>query len=369
LITDARLASYYRDSDPIYSSYRDSDPIYWELGSLSLDLRAHDTCTTMVPFSMVTTGGMDSLRTPVGVSRAEWAFAINLENALLNTSAINGWKLFWLVTVSISVGMVIAMATSNLSTGAGVSAMVQLSVRCSVPLLFLVFSASATQVLFPSPFSRWLLRNRKYLGLAFAAAMAWQALFILWLVIAYTDYYADEVYVLRDAIEGLIGYVFLLAMAVTSFSRTRKYLNPRQWRLLHLSGIYFLWAYAFSTYWWSLYYYSDPVLLDNVFYWSGFAAWALRATAWGKRRAQAAPGTDVAVAGVRGLRLAGFAVIAIGLCVVAFGTGWQRFAAETLYGYAFTTIPEMYLPFWPFEPFLPLALILGGVYLVTRYRG
>jgi hypothetical protein len=288
---------------------------------------------------------------------------------LLKTSAINAWKLFWLVTAPVSVGMVIGMATANLSTGAGVSAMVQLSVRCAVPLLFLVFAASSIQVLFPSPFSRWLLRNRKYLGLAFAAAMAWQALFILWLVTGYTEYYVDEVYVLRDVIEGVVGYAFLLAMTVTSFPRTRKYLKPRQWRLLHLSGIYFLWAYAFGTYWWALYYYSDPVLPDYVFYWSGFAAWALRATAWGKKRVIAAASAGAAMSGQQALRLAGVAVIAIGLGVVAFGTGWRRIAAEALYGYAFTTFPEKYLPFWPFEPFLPLAVILGGVYLITHYPG
>lgn len=288
---------------------------------------------------------------------------------MLRTSAINGWKLFWLVTAPISIGMVIAMATANLSTGADVSAMVQLSVRCAVPLLFLVFAASSIQRLFPGPFGRWLLRNRKYLGLAFAAAMAWQALFILWLVIGYTEYYVSEVYVLRDAIEGVVGYTFLLAMTVTSFQRTRKLLQPRQWRLLHLSGIYFLWAYAFSTYWWSLNYYSNPVLLDYVFYWMGFTSWALRAAAWAKKRAETETKSDVATHGKQALRLVGIAVAATGLGVVAFGTGWQRFAAEALYGYTFAAIPEKYLPFWPFEPFLPLAVILAGLYLFARYRG
>lgn len=36
--------------------------------------------------------------------------------------------------------------------------------------------------------------------------MAWQGLLILGLVIGHTEYYADKVYVLRDAIEGVIGY-------------------------------------------------------------------------------------------------------------------------------------------------------------------
>lgn len=60
--------------------------------------------------------------------------------------------------------------------------MIQLSVRLSVPWLFIAFVASSLHVVFPSTFSRWLLRNRKIIGLCFAAAMAWQLLFILWLV-------------------------------------------------------------------------------------------------------------------------------------------------------------------------------------------
>jgi hypothetical protein len=288
---------------------------------------------------------------------------------MVKPAAINGWKLFWLITAPISIGMVIALAAADLSSGAGVSTMVQLSVRCAVPLLFLVFAASSIQVLFPGHFGRWLLRNRKYLGLAFAAAMAWQALFILWLVLGYTEYYVAEVYVLRDVIEGVLGYTFLLAMTVTSFPRTRRHLKPRQWRLLHLSGIYFLWAYAFGTYWWELYYYPDPVLLDYVFYWSGLAAWALRAGAWGKKRAKGVAGVDVAESQRHAARLAGVALIAIGLAVAALGSGWQRIAAELLYGYTFTTMPELYLPFWPFEPFLPLAVILGGIWLITLYPG
>lgn len=290
-------------------------------------------------------------------------------NEMVKISAINGWKLFWLVTAPISILMIIAMAAADLSTGRGVSTLIQLSVRCAIPLLFTVFAASSIQVLFPGAFSRWLLRNRKYLGLAFAAAMAWQAVFILWLVIRHTEYYVEEVYVLRDVIEGVISYAFLLAMTVTSFPRTRKHLKPRHWRILHLTGIYSLWAYAFSTYWWEIYYYSNPVALDYVFYWSGLAAWALRSAAWGKKRVKAAAKTGSAQTNQPVFRFIGVALIGLGLAVATFGSEWNRIAAETLYGYTFTKIPEVYLPYWPFEPFLPLAVALGGVYLITRYPG
>jgi hypothetical protein len=53
----------------------------------------------------------------------------------------------------------------DLTTAEGVSSMIQLSVRCAVPWLFLAFSASSLQVVLPGSFSRWLLRNRRIPGL------------------------------------------------------------------------------------------------------------------------------------------------------------------------------------------------------------
>lgn len=205
---------------------------------------------------------------------------------ILKHKAINGWKLFWLITGPISVAMLIAMIGRDLSSGPGVSSMIQVSVRSAVPLLYLAFAASSIQVLFPGDFGRWMLRNRKFLGLCFAAAMAWQLFFILWMVTIHSDYYINEVYVLRDAIEGVVGYVFLIAMTITSFQFGRKLINAKQWKLLHKTGIYFLWAYAFSVYWWNLFYYSNPVGLDYVYCWAGFLAWAARAAAWQKKRRQ-----------------------------------------------------------------------------------
>lgn len=145
---------------------------------------------------------------------------------------INGWKLFWLITAPISLGMVLAMTRVDLSRAEGVSSMIQLSVRCAVPWLYLAFAASSVLVVFPRSFSRWLLRNRKFLGLCFAAAMAWQLFFILWLVGIHTDYYVNDVYVLSDVVEGVVGYALLTAMVLTSFKFGRSRLTPTQWRLL-----------------------------------------------------------------------------------------------------------------------------------------
>ena len=193
--------------------------------------------------------------------------------------------MFWLITIPVSLAMVLAMTRVDLSTAAGVSSMIQLSVRCAVPLLFVAFAASSLQVVFPGVFTRWVLRNRSYIGLCFAAAMGWQLSFILWLTGIHTDYYVNEVYVLSDVVEGVVGYALLIGMVLTSFKFGRSHLSPKQWKLLHKTGIYWLWIYAWSVYWFNLFYYEDSaVLIDYIYYWAGLLAWVMRMLAWSKKR-------------------------------------------------------------------------------------
>lgn len=143
--------------------------------------------------------------------------------------------------------------------------------------------AAVLTVLVPGNLSRWLMRNRRMIGLCFSAGMAWQLLFIVWLVFGHWDYYLAEAYSVYDLAEQVPGYILLIAMTVTSFGPGRRLLTPRQWRILHKGGIYFLWAVVWSTYWFELYYYDDIQLIDYVYYWAGFLAWMLRVAAWVRR--------------------------------------------------------------------------------------
>ena len=206
------------------------------------------------------------------------------ERMLLGNNASNGWNVFWLITVPTSLAIVVAMTTVDLSSARGVSSMIQFSVRCSVPWLYIAFAASSLAVLLPGPFTRWLLRNRRYIGLSFAAAMAWQLTFILWMLTGYWTYYIEEVYLFSDVVIQVPGYLLLFAMTVTSFWHWRKKLSAQQWRILHKGSIYFLWGTVWSTYWYELYYYNDIQLIDYVFYWAGLAALGLRVLAWSKKR-------------------------------------------------------------------------------------
>lgn len=56
-----------------------------------------------------------------------------------------------------------------------------------------------------------------------AVAMGWQAAFIFMMSNFFREYYFEEVFYLRDELEGSTGYIFLGAMVVTSFSVGRRY--------------------------------------------------------------------------------------------------------------------------------------------------
>ena len=287
---------------------------------------------------------------------------------VLKTKAINGWRLFWLISAPMSVVMVVAMVGTDMSTATGVSHMIQFSVRWAVPFIYLVVAASSVQILFPGPFPMWWLRNRKYIGMCFAVAMAWQGTFIFVMSNFFRDYYFEDVYYLRDELEGSTGYIFLTAMVVTSFHFGRKFLNAKQWKLLHKSAIYFLWAYPFSVYWWNLSYYENPQLIDYVFYWSGFLAFAARIAAWGKKRQQAARKIAPESSAPPILKVLGGAIIAFGLWVSATGLQWQKSVTAFLTTPEWSANLELWLPYWPFEPYLSLFVIGLGTMLVTKAR-
>jgi sulfoxide reductase heme-binding subunit YedZ len=286
---------------------------------------------------------------------------------ILQGKALNQWNLFWLISLPISLAVVIKMAGVELNTGENVSSMIQFSVRCSVPFLYLAFAASSIHALFPSLLSRWLLRNRKIMGLCFAAAMAWQLLFILWMVGLHTQYYAEDVYVLSDVIEGVLGYLFLIAMTLTSFKFGRARLSNRQWKVLHKYGIYYLWGYAWSVYWFELFYYENPDPIDYAYYWAGFLAWALRIWAWSKKQRQQAaakePGNTQPL-----LQLASVTVIVIGLAGSIFGSTWSPPVYRVLESNEIILSIQSIVPYFPFVPFYPGFVILCGALFAVKSR-
>ncbi|WNC72063.1 hypothetical protein RGQ13_18380 [Thalassotalea psychrophila] len=284
---------------------------------------------------------------------------------LLKNKVINEWHLFFLLSVPLSIIILFAMMASDLSTGAGVSHMIGYSVKWAIPFIYILVAASSVHTLFPSPFSMWLMRNQKYIGLCFAVMMAWQALFIFIVSTFLRDYYFEEIYLFRDELEGTIGYILLTAMVVTSFQLGRKFVDTMQWKLVHKVGVYFLWAYPFSVYWWNLTY-AEPRAIDYIFYWAGFIAFVFRIAAWGKNRQQWSQTNMPESVTPIVFKLLGSALIICGCVASATGFYWQNSVTTFLTAPPWSAEFELWLPFWPLEPFLSIFSIALGTLFLTK---
>jgi hypothetical protein len=208
----------------------------------------------------------------------------NRNQTFFKNKGINGRNLWTLITVPICLAVAALMTTKDLSRADEISSMIQFSVRCSVPWLYLAFAASSFRVLFPGPFSLWVLRNRRILGLCFASGMAWQLFFIVWMVAGHWSYYIEEVYLFADIANQIPGYLILFAMTATSFRKGRGWISPRQWKFLHKGGIYFLWGTVWVTYWYEIAYYNDRQFIDYIYFWAGLLAFGSRVVAFIKPR-------------------------------------------------------------------------------------
>lgn len=287
---------------------------------------------------------------------------------------VNQWGLFLLLCSVMTFFNTMEMGRQDISTPEGVSAMIGYSVRWAVPFIYCVVAISSIKILFPGTLASWLMRNRKYVGLVFAYAMAWQAVFIYILSTFHRDYYFSYVYFFRDEIEGSIGYIFLAAMVLTSFNFARRKVTSEQWSLIQKGGVYFLWAYPFSVYWWNLFYYpyeegySTPELHDYVFYIIGFVAFALRIIAWGKLRWQRC----VRASGVPEIPLVqkffGWTVVAFSLIVAATGNYWFTPVSNIIAGPEWSAETTLWLPFWPLEPFFSLLIMAAGIAVMTTNK-
>jgi methionine sulfoxide reductase heme-binding subunit len=113
--------------------------------------------------------------------------------------------------------------------------LIRFTARSSCILFLLAFIASAWQKLKPSQASKWLLQNRRYLGLSMAISHGFHAVAIAGVAILTSEN------MVRDNFTANLGYVFILLMTITSFQRPAAILGRHNWKILHTLGMYYLW--------------------------------------------------------------------------------------------------------------------------------
>jgi DMSO/TMAO reductase YedYZ heme-binding membrane subunit len=154
-------------------------------------------------------------------------------------SWFEGWRLLAVLTLSL-IALSLWIASMRQFEVEGMRMVIRFTARSSLLLFCLAFSAAALARLWPSGWTRWQRRNRRYLGLSFAASHAIHAVAII--IFAKMDPAGfAEATSPASYIFGGIGYAVIIAMSATSFDRTAALMGPRAWRALHLMGGYYLW--------------------------------------------------------------------------------------------------------------------------------
>ncbi|HUH03013.1 MAG TPA: ferric reductase-like transmembrane domain-containing protein [Kofleriaceae bacterium] len=156
-----------------------------------------------------------------------------------------GWK----VTAACALAVAIVCGAALLIYGTGEEGLrsgVRATARTSVAIFLVVFAASSLNALARAPLTKWMLRNRKHLGLGLAVSHFTHAAFLVALMARVPEFRAD--FSVSDSAGGLTTYAFLLAMTVTSFDGPKRRLGPRAWKVLHKAGMYALWALFTASY-------------------------------------------------------------------------------------------------------------------------
>jgi methionine sulfoxide reductase heme-binding subunit len=191
------------------------------------------------------------------------------------TPRLNSWSLFWVLALIASVANLLGLPDADFHSARGMSPIIVRAVQYALPLFLVAFTASSLAALWPSAGTRWLLANRRYIGLAFAFAMAWHFSFV-----AYRIWTFGNPLNAKATALDVIGLISLLLLTLTSFRSVARHLSRPNWRRLHKTGVYVIWLVATAIYFHSL---GDGDLLHRVVFAVLLVAWALRSAAWAKK--------------------------------------------------------------------------------------
>lgn len=168
----------------------------------------------------------------------------------------SGWSLTRLVVTVLGL-LFAARYVATPGAEESVRAVVRLTAQTSVLIFCFVFAASSLRAVWRSEFSGWLLRNRRYLGVAFAFSHAVHLVALIALAQVSAEFAASVSPV--TLIFGGLGFAFIAALAATSNDRAVQTLGLANWRRLHKTGVYYLWFIFFQSY--------LPRALSSPVYW------------------------------------------------------------------------------------------------------
>jgi sulfoxide reductase heme-binding subunit YedZ len=151
---------------------------------------------------------------------------------------LQGWRLTGLIALLLSL-MTLGIVGAHDFSVDGLRTAIRATARTSLLLFLPVFAASALVRLQPNDTTRWLHRNRRYLGVSFAASHILHAFAIIAFAVAAPDLFWSMTNT-STLITGGTAYLLIFAMAATSFDRAVRWLGIRNWRALHWAGSWYI---------------------------------------------------------------------------------------------------------------------------------
>jgi len=142
---------------------------------------------------------------------------------------------FFLVLAVVAVPMLVILAPDPRDQTT-LDLTLRITARVAFLLYIAVFITRPLRQLLPAPFTRSMLRNRRYLGISFSAVMTGHLLLISWLLI----FVSEQERPIASLVPGIITYVFVFLMLLTSFDGPAQALGSKNWRRLHKTGLYWI---------------------------------------------------------------------------------------------------------------------------------
>ncbi len=115
--------------------------------------------------------------------------------------------------------------------------------RISFPIFLMAYAARPLHALLAQPWTAWLRKNRRNIGLSFALLHIIHLAALVGFFIT-----SGEPISLVTLIGGGLAYFLIVLMALTSTDALIKKLGPVTWRRLHLVGMHYLALIFFQSY-------------------------------------------------------------------------------------------------------------------------
>lgn len=154
------------------------------------------------------------------------------------TASLQGWRLFNALSLLVLAITALCLLWQPQLVN-GLQSAIRATARMSFLLFLATFLASSLASLVPSPATRALLRERRFLGLSFAFSHAVHAMALLVYWKLYPEAFWEGRSVLGN-LPGSLGYLFIVLLALTSFPAAVKRLGARNWKALHATGTWVL---------------------------------------------------------------------------------------------------------------------------------